>query len=413
VKTILRMAWRNLWRNRRRTLMTAGAGAFGLGLALCYSNLAKGMYRQLTDDAVRIGSGHLAVYRKGYLPLKKVDGTFDGAGLTGRVEGVGGVEAALPRLSLPGMAQSARGARGAVIHGVDPIREGRVNPYARQIVEGSFLSSAPGDERGVVAGRDLLRNLKVGLGGKLVLTTQKKGGELTGEAVRVRGILATGVREVDGGLVLTTLPFAQRLAGRPDEIHELAVLLRRGEEGREAVAARIRALSPGRGETVVVTWEEAMPSFRDALSLDYATLRIIVLVVYSILGIGVINTQLMAVLERTREIGVMSALGAPPSFSRRLILAEGVLMGLAAGTAGFFLGLVGTWYLRSHGLDLSGIMKEKIDFGGVVFDPVMRARFAWPEMFQLAAALLIIFAAASFFPARRATRIGPAEALRR
>jgi ABC-type lipoprotein release transport system permease subunit len=408
--TILKMAWRNLWRNRRRTLVNAVAGGFGLMLALAWSNLAQGNYRAMIRDAVRAGSGHAAVYSRDYLPLKRVEDTFVPGDLTDRAGAIPGAVAALPRLYLQGMAQSARGGRGAVILGMATDREAAMNPYLRKLADGRML--APGERGGALAGAGLLKALKVPLGGKLVLTTTGKDGEMRGEVVRIRGIIKSGIKDVDDGMVVVSLPFAQELAGRPGEIHELALVLDETAAYRPEGITALRGMAAGHPGIGVYPWEEAMPTLRDGIAYDYVSLQITILIIYLILGVGVVNTQLMAVMERTREIGVMMAIGAPRQFPARLVMVEGFFLGLIAAAIGLVSGSLATWYLAVHGIDLSSWIKEEMEFAGVIFSTVLKARWAWKEMLELAGALVVIYTVAALYPARRATRVSPAEAMK-
>jgi ABC-type lipoprotein release transport system permease subunit len=155
-----------------------------------------------------------------------------------------------------------------------------------------------------------------------------------------------------------------------------------------------------------------MPTLKDGINYDYVSLQITILIIYLILGVGVVNTQLMAVMERTREIGVMMAIGAPRRFPANLVLAEGFFLGLLAAAIGLVTGSLATWYLAVHGIDFSAWMKEDLEFAGVIFSTVLKARWAWREMWELAGALVVIYTAAALYPARRATRVSPAEAMK-
>jgi ABC-type lipoprotein release transport system permease subunit len=404
------MAWRNLWRNRRRTLVTLAAGGLGLMFAQGYTTLAEGVWGQMIDDGVRSGSGHLSLHAPGYLSSREPDLTFPEGGLRQGIGRVPGVAAVLPRLFLPGLAQSARGSRGAAVVGVDPAPEWGVNPFARSLVEGRLPGQSGGRE--ALVGRDLHKSLGLKVGGKLVLMVQGPGGELRSELVRVGGVVATGVREMDAGTVFVGLEFARRLSGREGALHELAVVLR-DARGLEDALAAAREAAAGNSAVEVHPWQEAMPDLFSHFRADFFSLRLIIGFVYLIVGIGIVNTLLMSVLERTREFGVMRALGVPTRFLVGLVLAEGALMGLLAAVGGSLLGTGVTAAMARWGIDLAPLYRtDQVEVSGVVFSTVLRARWAPGSMVALAVVVALLYLVGAVYPSWRTTRVRPVESLK-
>jgi len=162
----------------------------------------------------------------------------------------------------------------------------------------------------------------------------------------------------------------------------------------------------------VLSWEQAMPNLSNAIRLDYSSQKFIFVILLLIVTIGVINTLLMSVMERFREFGVILAVGASPMRLRLLVYIEALLLGLVSMVVGSVLGSLLTWYLWAKGVDLRDFMTESLEFGGVVFDPVLRATWDLPYMLQMAFFMLLLALAAAVYPARKAGRIMPAEALR-
>lgn len=406
---LFRLAWKNLWRNRRRTLITLAAISLSVMLVQAFHNLAMGTYARMIDSGVRAGSGHLAAYRGDYVDSRDEKLSWTPGDLVPQVRKLPGVQEALPRVYLPGLAQSSRESRGILLTGVDPQRELAVNPFLKKLPPKDMVRTLDG--RDAVLGSRLLKELKIGLGNKFVVTVQSRTGELVSELFRVRGVVETGLKEVDGSLILVGRERAARMGGIPGEIHELAVILAEAEADR-TVHPAIERLLAGRDDLRVVTWERAMPNLANAIKLDYASQKFIFVIILAIVTIGVVNTLLMSVMERIREFGVILALGASAGRLRRMILAEAAVLGLVAMALGSLLGSLATWYLVVHGIDLQAFISEELEFGGVVFDPVLRAIWDLRWMVRIALYVVGLCLLASLYPAVKAARIEPAEAMR-
>jgi len=405
----LHLAWKNLWRNRRRTLITLAAISLSVMLTQASHNLSFGVYAQMIDSGVRAGSGHLTVYRGDYARSRKEELSFDPGTLVEAIAAIDGVARVLPRVYLPALAQSSRESRGVLVTGVDPQAEAGINPFLKKIIAGEMIGSSDG--RDALLGSRLLKELKISIGSKFVVTLQGPEGDLLSELLRVRGAVETGIKDLDGSLVMIGRQRAAAMAGIPGRVHELAVILQ-GRAEEERVRPLLDALLPPGGEVRVLSWEEAMPNLANAIKLDYASQRVIFIIIMLIVTIGVVNTLLMSVMERIREFGVILALGATPGRLRRMVLAEALVLGLVAMTLGTILGAALTWYLVEHGIDLRSLISESLEFGGVVFDPVMRAAWDLGYMLRIALYVLALSLLASLYPARKAARIAPAEAMR-
>lgn len=406
---ILRLAWRNLWRNRRRTLITLAAISLSMMLVQAFHNLSFGVYTRMIDSGVRAGAGHLAVYRGDYVESRDEKLAYHPQELAAAISAIPAVEAVLPRLYLPGLAQSSRESRGIVLTGVDPAEELRINPFLKALPPEKMLRDAAG--RDAVIGARLLRELKIEEGSKFVVTVQNRDGELVNELFRVRGVVETGIRELDGSLILVGRQRAADMGGVAGEVHELAIILRRAaDEG--TVFPAVAALVRGRPELQAVGWEKAMPNLANSIKLDYTSQKFIFVIILLIVTIGVVNTLLMSVMERLREFGVILALGATPARLRQLVLAEALVLGVAAMLVGTFLGSLATWYLVEVGIDLRTFFSEQLEFGGVVFEPVLRATWDLPWMARIALYVVGLALLASLYPAVKAGRTRPAEAMR-
>lgn len=406
---LLKLAWYNLWRNRRRTWITLVALAFSIMLVQAFHNLSTGVYSQMVESGVRAGSGHMTVYRTDYLNSRDEKLSFDPQDLLQQIEQLDGVEAILPRVYLGGLAQSSRESRGIVLTGIDPIREADINPFLRRLPTEQQLPD--GMSRKALLGDRLLKELQLKQGSKFVITLQNQQGEMISELLRVHGTIHTGIRHMDRSLVMIGRQRASELAGVPGQVHELALIMKDGVKG--ALTAQIQGLLPRDRDLRLVFWDEAMANLANAIKLDYASQKFIFLIILMIVTIGVVNTLLMAVMERTREFGTIMAVGARPSVLHRILFLEALILGTLGLVLGTVFGSLATWYLVEKGIDLRRWIDSELEFGGVIFDPVMRADWDPVWMLQIGLYVIILCFVASIYPAYRAGRIVPAVAMRK
>lgn len=403
------LAWKNLWRNRRRTIITLAAIAFSIMLVQASHNLSAGVYAGMVDSGVRAGSGHIAVYHQGYLESREESLSFKAQNLVTEIEAIDGVEKVLPRLYIPALAQSSRESRGIMLLGVDPERERQINPFLKTLSVDAMVRSA--DSRDAVVGVRLLDELQIKPGQKFVVTAQHQDGTLHSELLHVRGVVRSGMKDIDGSLILIGRERASMLTGSSGSVHELAVILSDPDyEG--PVHEQMTALIGAHPDIEAVNWERAMPNLANAIKLDYASQNFIFIIILLIVTIGVINTLLMSVMERMREFGVILALGSKPMTLRGMIMLEALSLGLLAATFGTLFGSLATWYLVSVGIDLADLVPETLEFGGVVFEPIMRASWNPGWMFQIALYVVGLTLLAALYPAIKVGRITPVEGMR-
>ena len=405
----LHLAWKNIWRNRRRTIITLTAIAFSIMLVQALHNLSAGVYAGMIDSGVRAGSGHVAVYHKNYLESRDESLYFMDNNLITEIEAIDGVKQVLPRLYIPGLAQSSRESRGVVLIGVDPQRERQINPFLKALPEEAIIRSAA--SRDAIVGSRLLDELQIKPGQKFVITAQHQDGTLHSELLYVRGVVSSGMKNIDSSLIMIGRERAGLLTGSPSSVHELAVILS-DPDYEKPVHKSITAILGTSPDIEVVNWERAMPNLANAIKLDYASQKFIFLIILLIVTIGVINTLLMSVMERMREFGVILALGSKPRTLRGMIMLEALTIGLFAAAIGSLFGSLATWYLVSVGIDLATFVPETLEFGGVVFDPIMRASWNPGWMLQIAFYVVGLTLLAALYPAIKAGRITPVEGMR-
>lgn len=404
---IVSLAWKNLWRHRLRTLITVTAMGGSLFLSVTLVNLSRGSYGKMIDQGVRSGSGHIGVYKEGYIEERLPEQSFTVGNLMEKIEQIPRVEMALPHLQFSALAQSAYDARGALLFGLFPSREASLNPYVKGLTKGRFLKDTDG--RQAVIGEGLSRELRVPVGKSLVITLKDEAGELRSEKLLVVGLLATGIKEMDNALIMVNLPEVQRISGYFDQVQEISLILQSSSQQKK-ILPRLASLLAKRKELVAKGWQEAMPNLSDAIKYDAASQQVILLLLVIIVGIGITNTFLMSVLERTREFGTLMAIGTSPLFLRLMVMTEAFFTGLLGLMVGWLSGSIATYYLIVHGFDFSFIMGDGQEFGGVFFEPIIRASWNFPEMIFLSLFLLLVCISAAFYPAWQAGRIDPVKA---
>ena len=402
---VLRLAARNVARNRSRSLLTAGAIFFGVMLTVVLAAFGNGLGVLMVNDVVNGKVGAIQIHRRGYAQQKdnqplKLD-LPAGAELEARARAVPGVAAVAPRLVFAGMVSNGSDATMFVGRGVDPVREYQALPWARRDIEGQPIrADAP---QAAVVGGELARALAVKPGGTLTVQATTARGQQNALDLDVAGTLAeVNVFEAKR-LIHVPLAYAQNLLRMPGRATELVVRTAEGADIDQVAAGLRAALGP---ELEVETWRQLMPALADVIALQRVVMGVISAVFLVIVVFGVTNTMVMSVLERTREIGTMMALGLRRGWIGVLFLLEAAVLA-AAGAAGGAAAArtIVALIQRSGGFAVSAPGAISARYHLVPTVP--------PAIVGLAAAASITGALlAALYPAWRATRMRPVDALR-
>ena len=408
-----RMAWRNLWRHRTRTLIMTSAVAFSYGLCLFSMGMGDDGHRQMLEEAAKGAGGDVLVHAEGYWESKSSDLVLErGAELLSAVEAVPGVRAAIPRVVISGLAGSAAATRGLLLQGIDPERELALQDYSEDLSSGVFLDHSERSDP-LVLGAILVEKLELELGDRVVLTASQPDGEVTRALFHLTGVVETGFRELDELVGLTTLDAAQEAISASGILTQVGVMTEDGLS-TDTVAARIRTALAGHGEDVeVLTWQEAVPEMVGFIEIDDAFLYIYLVVIFAIVAFAIANTFLMAVMERVREFGLLNALGLRGGGVARLLLTETLLMTFLAMAFGFVLGFAGHLAASHWGLPVALWGVEEMELSGVDFaDMVMRSEVNPIKWFAASVLVALVTLGSALYPAWRASRLEPAEAMR-
>jgi ABC-type lipoprotein release transport system permease subunit len=404
-RTIWRLALRNVFRNVRRTAIVGVAIAVGVGGTLLTMGLNYGLMVQMVDTAIGTELGHVQVHAAGFDRNPGLDVRIrDAERLGGEVVGAApGVRAWAPRVRSEALIFSPRASAGVALVAIDPEREAGVSSIASAMTRGHFLGR---DERQLLLGEKLARRLGVDVGGKVVVSAQDVAGDMTGEAFRVGGLFQTSSTAVDEGVIYLGLDEAAAMLGLGDEISEWAVLA-----ADRSLAGPVRdALEAGLGEGYEVkTWGELQPFLVYMIEMFESMGWIIYAVVFVAMTFGIANVLLMSVHERIREIGIVMAIGMRPSRVVAMVLAEGVVLS-AVGLACGLIMTAGLLWLFRDGIDLS-VWEAGLSAYGVGNRIIPLVRPA--DLVAPVVAVAVTAFVASLWPAIRAARIAPAEAVRR
>ncbi len=403
---LLKIAWRNVWRHRRKTVLIAVAMGVIMSLLVFYDGLFVGFEQAIYGNAIRFMGGNIQVHAPGYnvetgrlplLPLENPDAVVQAA------EAHPDVVSASKRINTGGMVSNREGAFSVTFVGLEPDKEAALNPVAQNITAGRFLS--PGDGDRVVIGQGLATAMEIGVGDRIVMAAHSKHKQTRQRTVTVIGIYDVNVPTIEKDRIYMTLDEAQRLLGLDSQATEVVVTLRQiGQE--TAVVRALHARQPG---YEVDTWITSMPEFKKAMDMDKSVMAIFGFVMLGIAAIGILNLLMMAVFERTREIGVLSALGLKPLQVTTLFLLEGILIGLMGAILGALLGAMLNGLFGYIGIDYSQFA-NMAEYTALISDKIY-SQLVPLKVLQHALTVIAIAAMAALYPASQASRREPAESL--
>jgi ABC-type lipoprotein release transport system permease subunit len=408
----LRLAWRNLWRNSRRSLITIAAIAAAYAFVIALIGLLAGLGAQMLQNGTVLILGHLQVHHEAYLPDRNLNDTVeaetDGALrlFLGELERDPDIESVTPRVHGFGLVSTGEYSAGAQLLGVDPEREARVTTFLHQPGGGQALSR----EGWVILGAGLAKELNASVDSEVAIVTQAADGTMGNELYRVSGLLNTGLRHLDRSLVVLRLEDLQHLlALEPSRIHEIALRIPDALAADET-AARLNAGDILLDDTTARSWGTLSPQLREYLGLAGGANAFIIFIVALFSALGVLNTMMMAVFERTREFGMLTAMGMRPGTLLSSVLLESLFLACLGLAAGFAAGAAVMLHFTTRGWDLSRWMGEMTMMNTRV-DPVIHGVWVWDQVLWAAIGLTMATLVAAFLPARRSVAIQPVQAL--
>lgn len=407
---IWRLAWRNLARRSRRTLLTALSVGTGLWVTLLFTGMANHNWANMVNTSVKMGFGHVTIEPAGYLDSPSVTKRIAvSAHMLTTAGAMPNVTRAIPRIMAEGMIATATKTVGGSIIGIDPALESaEYNFFLKSLAAGRLFENA--GEPGVMVGAKLAEKLNLKVGKKLVYTAADVNGDIVSDLARVTGIFQTGVDAVDGGVILLPINRLRRMLGYAEnEATLVAVFLndeRRAPDIRAAIAAH------GFSGTETWTWNETQTEIAGMIAIDRVSHLFFQFFIGLLVAAGILDTILMSVLERKHEFGVMLAIGSAPRFLFRLVLMESFFIGLLGLALGVIINLPFYIYLNRWGYDLSSLLPRGYELSRVPVDPVMKVIYYPSDVAGIAAAIFGLTLLAGLYPAWKASRMPPMESIR-
>ena len=403
----LRMAWRNLWRHKRRTWLTVGAMIFSNLLLVFMISLQFGSYRMMIDNTLKTYTGHLQVQQKKYNDDQKMRNSFDNIiALTKKLRTQLNSNKIAARGIAFAMTSSATRSYGLQLIGVEPEFEPNISNLPGLVRQGHYFSA--NDAQEIIIGRVLARNLDVTIGDELTLLGSGLDGSFSAGVVKVAGIFETGNNDIDRSMAQLPLGYFQSLFSMHKQGHNIAIVADSLAQVN-TLQNTVSDLIADRKELVVLDWNKLQPGLKQAIQADIASAWFMYAVLIVLVAFSVLNTQLMSVLERTREFGTMMALGVKPLRLGSLIISEAFIMSSLGLLIGVALGTATAYYMSIEGFAYPGLeeMAVKFNMSDRIYPEVsLLSIFIGPGIVFLSSLL------ASVYPAVRLFFLHPVSAMR-
>ena len=473
------VSWRNLWRNKRRSIITSMAMAVAISLCMWLLSLNSGFYLKFEEILIDQKMGHIQIQNPSYNKTKALQDSIPSASaVLKKIQDMPQTAAVSARLQATALASSQARSTGALFSGVIPASEKKLTTIHEQLIEGKYISDEANKE--VIIGFELQEELKLTTGDELVVFTQGADGSMAYDSLKISGVYKSGSILLDRGAIMHLYDL-QTMLSMPDQVHEIIVLSEnKEEENLSALSNEIltslketdlkvyeypklddfnvdtRVYDPQYGIGVITekdsqgvatikfenkerpysqaqmralelpdakikksdsnigvrTWWETDPTIAEMMKMRDIATAILLGLVFFIAGFGILNTMLMSVFERTREIGILKALGLRPRRIVLLIVFESFLLSCVAAFFGLMFGGLLVYLMLTQGLDISGGTGEPIAMLGANIEPTIYGHFDIKEGFLPLISLFFISILASLWPAIRAARLKPVEAIR-
>lgn len=457
---LLKVGWRNIGRRKGRTLLTTLAMGVGVGLTLGAITLQTGLTEELFDEMVTDTLGHVQLHHPQYSETKRPHYTLTQVTQTlTALESKPEVALAVPRVFAFALAGGEHESTGALVMGVDPEREKELSEIHLEVKYGRWLKEhntesksesdldsqnktapetatqaatqaadpRPHGPKEAVIGVGLARELKLEIGQQVALIGQDGYGSVANDLFMIVGLVESGSVELDRGGAWVPMQTLQSFLALEDQVHEIVVLgqtsaVREFNPSKTQDLAQLKMLitatlaqesilRPERS-LLIETWKEANPSAAQLIESQSVGAYVMLMIVFLVSALGILNTLLMAVFERTRELGVLLAIGTSPSQVFAMVVSEAWMLAILASGVGLMIGGVFSFWLVEYGIDFSVQNGEGLSYGGVRLSPIIRGTFDWGWVSITLISLFVVTTITSLWPAWRAARVSPLEAMK-
>lgn len=405
------MAWRNLWRNRRRTFITLFGISFGVFLAIMFTGIGDSTYGDMIDTAAEMGSGHVAIQHPDLIDDPSLKNTIPHAeSIAQKVSASPGVKNTTIRILGQTMVATASQSYGAMFFAIDPKTESpETLSFLDGELEGEMLQNSK--DNGIVIGAKLAENLDAQLGSKIVYTMTDKTGEIVSGLARVKGLLKTGSPSMDGAICIFAIDNARSLLGYASgEATRISVFIK-DQRDSEKIAASLLPAAKASNATAV-SWKKISPDLDGFITMKVVSTQFFEYIIMILVAAGIFNTILVSVMERMREFGIMSAIGFTPGTLFSLVMWESLFLGICGLLAA---GIITAWpyyYMSTTGLDLSEMYGQNTEVAGVGMAPFLYVRIYLENALIIAGTAIVATLVSGLYPAWKAGRVAPVETIK-
>jgi len=404
MKQILKLAARNVWRNRRRTLITAASILFAVFFAVAISSIQKGTWDQMVDSMVHYHIGYAQIHKDGYWEDKTIDNAFDPADALTKLGKHPDVSQLVPRIESFALASAGAFTKGALVIGIDPDKERLLTKTDTRVSSGQYLDA---DDEGALVAEDLAKYLKISIGDTLILISQGYHGVNAAGKYPVRGLVHFGAPELNKQLIYIGLKQAKQFYGTGDLITALVV----DTDDPDAITKTVADLGESLGpDYEALDYKEMMPELMQAKEVDTAGSQIILMVLYLIIGFGIFGTILMMVKEREYEFGILKAIGMHSLQLNLMLWLETIFLGFLGCLGGIALSFPIVYYFYINPIEITGEMAEAYEKFGM--EPLLPASIDISIFLSQAFIVFIMITVLAIYPMFKIYKLKPVEAMR-
>ena len=405
----LKMAWRNIWRNPRRTFLTIAAIAFASIILVFMLSFQLGCYETMINTSVKISTGHMQIQAKGYLKDKKMRLVIkDPDPVAKFLDTIEGIDTYSFRTNGFCLVSSDKRTVGVVLTGIDPLMEARVSSIKSLVRKGGYLEK--NETYTALIGELLSNNLKVDINDELTILGQGRDGSIAAAVLTIKGIFNSGIDEFDRNVIMVGLKGFQEIFSMGTSVHEAVITTNSlGDVSMVKQEIQNNFFNANKIEYLAVPdWMEIMPGLLQGIQMDLFSGIIMYIILVIVVAFSIFNTFLMAILERTREFGVMMAIGTSPSRITKLVMFESICMTIVGIILGIIIGSLVTLYFQKHGIFIAGTEDILKQYG------IPDRLYPRLSLISASAGPLVVFLitfVSSVFPALKIRKLKPIEAM--
>lgn len=403
---VIKLAWRNIFRNKRRTILSVLAIGVGLAAMMFADALIVSLGETMVRSATEDFSGNAQIHQSEFVKNLEVEKVITNSEqILKDLKSENELTSFTPRVLSYGMLTSTSDANNIIVYGIDPEQEKGVSRISKLMVQGDYLTAQ--DDRKILIGKKMADNLNIGIGDRVVVTVAKSGvGDLSQEMFRVGGIFAFGVREMDENIAFINLNVAQSILNLGSSIHEIALNFK--DLNIPAKKDYAIATKYSKDGNLVSGWNKMFKDLAAILEFTQFSLGILAVILFGIIAFGIMNTLFMSLYERMFEFGVLRAVGTRPSVVARMILYEAFMLAFVSSIAGVIMGIILIGFYSKYGIDYRGI-----EYAHLVFKDKIYPNFRLVQFILYPPCLIVFATLVGIYPAVYAAKIIPATALRK